>query len=186
MPALLTGAQAVRLAPNQKRTESARTFRIGGASDWEAGRERWQAAGVGPRCKPENVSALIWILLLGGTAASSAALYGHYRVLPGWLTGPAICRLEAGGCAVLFRSPRARLLGIPNAALGLTLYALLATGLVLEWDVWLLTAMMLPALLMSAFLAWSLISNRRECRICWVGHISNALLFVLLVVRAVS
>jgi hypothetical protein len=39
---------------------------------------------------------------------------------------------------------------------------------------------------MSVFLAWSLISNRRECRICWTGHISNAALLVLLTVRAFS
>lgn len=129
---------------------------------------------------------LIWLALLGGAAASSAALYGHYRELPGWLTGPTICRLEAGGCALLFRSPRARLLGVPNAALGLALYALLALGLAFDWSAWLLAAMMLPALSMSAFLASSLIRNRRECRICWLGHLCNALLFVLLVVRAVS
>ena len=47
-----------------------------------------------------------------------AALYGHYRVLPAWLTGPEVCLMEDGGCAVLFRSPRARLLGVPNALLG--------------------------------------------------------------------
>ena len=62
---------------------------------------------------------LIWLALVGGTAAAAAALYGHYYVLPGWLTGPEICRLEDGGCAVLFRSPRSALLGIPNATLGL-------------------------------------------------------------------
>ena len=59
---------------------------------------------------------------------------------PGWLTGPEICRLEDGGCAVLFRSPRAALLGIPNATLGLALYALLATGLIIQctaaWLLW--------------------------------------------------
>ena len=76
---------------------------------------------------------MIWIALAVGAAASAAALYGHYRVLPGWLTGPEICRLEHGGCAVLFRSPRAALLGVPNASLGLTLYAALATGLLVQW-----------------------------------------------------
>ena len=75
---------------------------------------------------------LIWIALAGGTAAAAAALYGHYYVLPGWLTGPEICRLEDGGCAVLFRSPRSALLGVPNATLGLALYALLATGLIIH------------------------------------------------------
>lgn len=121
--------------------------------------------------------------LLGGTAAAAAALYGHYRVLPAWLTGPEICLLEDGGCAVLFRSPRSALLGVPNAALGLLLYALLAAGLLLQWPAWMLVAMTVPAVAMSAFLGRSLIVNGHECRICWTGHISNAALLVLLLTR---
>ena len=128
---------------------------------------------------------LIWLALVGGTAAAAAALYGHYYVLPGWLTGPEICRLEDGGCAVLFRSPRSALLGIPNATLGLALYALLATGLVIHAPPLVLWTMTLPAVAMSAFLGRSLIVNGHQCRICWAGHISNAVLFVLLLMRAV-
>ena len=128
-------------------------------------------------------AVLIWGALLGGTAAAAAALYGHYRVLPGWLTGPEICKLEPGGCAVLFRSPRASLLGVPNAALGLVLYVLLTAGLILAWPDWFLLTMTVPALAMSIFLGWSLIVNRRQCRICWTGHASNAVLFLLLLRR---
>jgi uncharacterized membrane protein len=125
------------------------------------------------------MSTLIWLALFVGGAASAAALYGHYRVLPGWLTGPRICRLEHGGCAVLFRSPRARLLGVPNAALGLGLYAALAMGVILGWPPLVLFAMTVPAAAMSAFLGYSLIVNKRECRICWAGHAANAMLLVL-------
>jgi uncharacterized membrane protein len=130
---------------------------------------------------PETVT---WLALAGGTAAAAAALYGHYRELPGWLTGPEICQLEAGGCAVLFRSPRSRLLGVPNAALGLLLYALLALGLAFDWPAGFLWAMTVPAVAMSAFLGRSLIVNGHECRICWIGHISNAVLFVVLSIDA--
>jgi uncharacterized membrane protein len=131
-----------------------------------------------------DVSApLIWIALSAGAIAAAAALYGHYRILPGWLTGPEICKLEQGGCEVLFRSPRASLLGVPNAALGLALYALLALGLMGGWPDWLLLMMTVPALAMSAFLGWSLIVNRRQCRICWTGHFANAVLFVALALR---
>lgn len=125
-------------------------------------------------------ATITWIALLGGACASAAALYGHYRTLPAFLTGPEICRLEHGGCAVLFRNPRSRLLGVPNAALGLLLYALLAAGLLLGWPRVLLFAMTVPAVAMSAFLGWSLIRNRYQCRICWTGHVSNAVLFVML------
>jgi uncharacterized membrane protein len=133
-----------------------------------------------------DVSIVIWIALAVGAAASAAALYGHYAVLPGWLTGPEICKLEHGGCAVLFRSPRASLLGVPNAALGLLLYAILAAGLLLGWPPLLLAAMTLPAVAMSVFLGVSLIVNRRQCRICWAGHIANAVLFAALVSESIA
>ncbi len=126
------------------------------------------------------MTVAIWIALLVGTAASAAALYGHYRVLPAWMTGPAICRLEHGGCAVLFRSPRSRLLGVPNAALGLLLYGVLATGLARGWSPSVLFPLTWPAVAMSAFLGYSLIVHRRQCRICWAGHAANAALFAML------
>jgi uncharacterized membrane protein len=132
---------------------------------------------------PIGLNAVLWIALILGATASAAALYGYYRVLPGWLTGPEICRLEHGGCAVLFRTPRARLLGVPNAALGLCLYAVLAVGLLMNWPNVLLLLMTVPAIAMSLFLGYSLIVNKRQCRICWAGHVANATLFVVLAIR---
>src|SRR6266567_3817531 len=116
---------------------------------------------------------LSWIALGFGAAAASAALYGHYRVLPGWLTGPEVCLMEDGGCGVLFRTPRASLLGVPNALLGVLLYGLIALGLILRWPPALLLVMVLPAVAMSGFLAWSLITRHLQCRICWTGHAAN-------------
>jgi uncharacterized membrane protein len=132
------------------------------------------------------LNVLIWLALGGGIVAAAAAFYGHYLELPGWMTGPEICRLEGGGCAVLFRSPRSALLGVPNAGLGLGLYALLAFGLLSGWPANLLWVMTLPAVAMSAFLGYSLIANGHQCRICWTGHVANALLFLLLGARAVA
>jgi uncharacterized membrane protein len=129
---------------------------------------------------------LTWLALLSGATAAAAAFYGHYRELPAWMTGPEICRLEGGGCAVLFRSPRSALLGVPNAGLGLVLYAVLAFGLVTGWPPLLLWLLTIPALAMSAFLGYSLIVNRRQCRICWTGHLSNAVLFLLLGARGIG
>ena len=123
---------------------------------------------------------LIWAALCAGFAAAIAALYGHYRVLPGWLTGPEVCQLDQGGCAVLFRSPRSALLGVPNALLGVVLYVLIGAGLLFGWPSALLFLMTLPAIAMSAFLGWSLITRRLQCRICWTGHLANAMLAVLL------
>ena len=132
------------------------------------------------------MSALIWLALVAGAGASACALYGHYFVLPAWLTGPEVCRLEDGGCSVLFRTPRARLLGVPNALLGVLLYVLLAIGLLLGWPPIWLFLMTLPAVAMSAFLAWSLITRQLECRICWTGHCANAVLALTLAAKALG
>src|SRR5262245_4732606 len=129
------------------------------------------------------LSYLSWIALTGGAAASIAALWGHYRVLPAWLTGPEVCQLEHGGCAVLFRTPRASLLGVPNALLGVILYVALAIGFLRGWPDGLLLLMTLPAVAMSAFLGYSLITRRLQCRICWTGHIANAVLALTLFAR---
>jgi uncharacterized membrane protein len=130
------------------------------------------------------VTPAIWISLAVGAAASVCALYGHYRVLPAWLTGPQVCRLEHGGCAVLFRSPRSKLLGVPNALLGVMLYGLIAIGLILGWPAVWLFVMTIPAVAMSAYLGWSLLSRGLQCRICWTGHVANAMLALSLLVRA--
>ena len=132
------------------------------------------------------MTLIIWLALILGACAASAALYGYYLVLPGWLTGPEICQLEAGGCQVLFRTPRARLLGVPNASLGILLYVILAAGLILNAPPLLLFVLTWPAVAMSAFLGYGLIVNRRQCRICWAGHIANGVLFVGLGVRAMG
>ena len=131
-------------------------------------------------------SFVIWTALACGLAASIAALYGHYLVLPAWLTGPEVCRLENGGCTALFRSPRASLLGVPNASLGVLLYILLAIGVASGWQPGLLLTMTLPAVSMSAFLGWSLITNGLQCRICWTGHVANAVLAATLALRTWS
>ncbi len=132
------------------------------------------------------LNVVIWCALLVGAAAALCALYGHYYVLPAWLTGPEVCRLEDGGCAVLFRTPRASLLGVPNALLGVVLYVLLAVGLVRGWPALWLFVMTLPAIAMSAFLGWSLLSRRLQCRICWTGHIANAALALSLAARTLN
>jgi uncharacterized membrane protein len=126
------------------------------------------------------------VALVLGAVSAAAALYGRYRVLPAWLTGPAVCRLEAGGCQVLFRTKQAALVVLPNAAWGLALYAAVAIGLALAWPPWLLVAGAAPALAMSVYLATYLVRNELECRICWAGHLANAALFAALLVRAVT
>jgi hypothetical protein len=40
--------------------------------------------------------------------------------------------------------------------------------------------MTVPALAMSAFLGYSLTSRGLQCRICWTGHVANAMLALAL------
>ena len=125
------------------------------------------------------VSILIWVGLLAGFAAACAALYGRYRTLPAFLTGPAVCKLdEANGCQVLFRTRYAALLGVPNALLGIVCYTFIGVGLVRGWPLGLLMAGASAAAAMSIYLAYVLIRDRLECRICWTGHFANAALWL--------
>ena len=121
---------------------------------------------------------LVWAGITAGVVAASAALYGRYRPLPAILTGPEVCKLDdANGCQVLFRTRDAAVLGVPNAALGISCYALIAAGLQAGWSIRLLFAAASAALAMSGYLAYVLIRDRLECRICWTGHVANALLW---------
>ena len=132
----------------------------------------------------DAATALVWTGLGVGMAAACAGLYGRYRALPAVLTGPAVCKLdEANGCQLLFRTKNAALLGVPNAVLGIACYALIAIGLARDWSTWLLFAGATAALAMSVWLAFILVKDRLECRICWAGHAANAALWLGLSLR---
>src|SRR4029078_12846075 len=44
--------------------------------------------------------------------------------------------------------------------------------------------MMLPAVAMSVFLAYSLLSRNLQCRICWTGHVASGVLALLFPAQA--
>jgi uncharacterized membrane protein len=126
---------------------------------------------------------LLLAALVTGWLAAAIALYGRYWILPAFLTGPNICRLEAGGCQVLFRTQNAALLGVPNSLLGIFYYPLLGAGLILHWPFGLLLAAATFAFLLTVILAWILIRDKLECRVCWTGHVCNTVIWLLLCYR---
>jgi len=129
-------------------------------------------------------SLLVWAGVVAGLAAAGAALYGRYRTLPAFLTGPAVCKLdEANGCQVLFRTRYAALLGVPNSAIGLVFYLLVAAGWVTGRPVQLLMAGASAACAMSIYLAYVLIRENLDCRICWTGHAANVAIWIGLGLR---
>lgn len=126
---------------------------------------------------------LLWTGIVAGLAASAAALYGRYRILPKCFTGPATCKLEAGGCSVLFRTPNASLYGVPNSLLGVVFYGAMIAGILWKWPLWILFIGASLALFTSIRLGISLIRNRLECRICWTGHVANLIVWLVLLTR---
>lgn len=127
--------------------------------------------------------AVLAVAIGFGFVAALAALYGRYRVLPAFLTGPNICKREEGGCQVLFRTPNAALLRVPNSALGALYYPLLAAGSLLGWPIGLLLIGSSAAFAMTLWLAWILVRDKLECRICWTGHVCNTAIWLVLLVR---
>jgi uncharacterized membrane protein len=115
--------------------------------------------------------------------ASILGLYGRYRDLAPIFTGPQICKLEGQGCQILFRTPDAALLGPPNSLLGLIYFPLLALGLIFKLPLFILFISSCFSLLMSGYLAYLLISQKLECRICWTGHFANALVWLTLLIK---
>lgn len=131
------------------------------------------------------LDALLFFTLAVGSFAAAAALYGRYRVLPAWLTGPQICSLEAGGCVALFRTREAALLGVPNALLGLMAYLGIFAGILLNASPFFLLAISTPGLCVTFYLAWYLLSHHLQCRICWTGHAANTILWVVLLWKCI-
>jgi len=135
---------------------------------------------------PELLNVVLTIAVALGLVAACLAFYGRYYILPALFTGPTICRLEAGGCQILFRTKEAALLGVPNSLLGILFYPSLAVASALHLPDWLLFLASSASFLMTLYLARLLISRRLECRICWAGHAANALIWVVLLVRLLS
>jgi uncharacterized membrane protein len=101
-------------------------------------------------------SIILWISIIAGTLAAAAALYGQHKVLPKILTGPAVCKMEAGGCQVLFRTKEATLMGPSNALLGIILYLLLAVGLLVGLPIVILLLAATAGVALSIYLGWYL------------------------------
>lgn len=132
------------------------------------------------------VEIVFWVALVLGGLAAVVALYGRYREVPSFLTGPRVCRLEAGGCQALFRTRAAALVGVPNSLLGIMLYLLLGIGAWAGWPTGVLLIGATVALAMSLYLAYYLIRNQLECRVCWTGHVANLILWLTLLLKLLT
>jgi len=132
------------------------------------------------------MNILLETAMVVGFLGAGVALYGRYRTLPSLFTGPNTCKLKDGGCQALFRTRNAALLGVPNSALALVYYPGLAAGLLLHWPTWMLLTAACAAFGMSAWLAWVLLQDQLECRICWTGHGCNLAIWLILLFHMTS
>lgn len=125
----------------------------------------------------------LWFFAVLGFASCSISLYGRYRPLPRFMDSPYLCGTKKGECQSLFRTRTAALLGVPNSALAMIYYPLIVLGSLFHAPVAILWGISCLALSMSVWLAWVLIRDRQECRVCWVGHISNAVIWLVLLLQ---
>jgi len=92
---------------------------------------------------------------------------------------PRICRLSEKGCASVLETPRAKIFGIPNSALGIVLYSYLIFD-VFFFPVWIGWFFLTLALLRSVYLVYSLLFiTKIPCPLCFISHGINLVLFLL-------
>lgn len=130
------------------------------------------------------------LLLYGSTAvglaAGTVALYGRYRPLPDFMASPFLCSTTAQSCQSMFRTPTAALLGVPNSALAVLYYPLIAVGTLGHLDLRLLFLVACSALTMSLWLAYILVRDQLKCRVCWTGHYCNLVIWLVLLYRLLA
>jgi uncharacterized membrane protein len=119
------------------------------------------------------VQNTILLLCAVGLYASAFMYRKARRAARGELTEPSIVE-----------TARARVFGVPNAALGIVYYgalALLAPGLATPAVWWAAFAAAAGAAAFSVYLAYSLLFvTRAPCPYCWASHVANWAILALL------
>ncbi len=113
------------------------------------------------------------------------AYYGLASEIPGI---PNFCRRsDESLCLTVLKTPYARVLGPPNALLGVFFYLANAVVAALWWrgclPGWLWQADLVISgctLLFGAYLIWGLHKLRISCPLCYLGHAINLAIFVVL------
>ncbi|MBU3758446.1 MAG: vitamin K epoxide reductase family protein [Candidatus Omnitrophica bacterium] len=129
----------------------------------------------------------IFLLSLTGLLISFYFCGVYYRWFSpdaAWI--PKVCRMNEGICASIVHRPHAKLFGIPNAVLGFIFYSYLIADLFF-FPPGLALVLSAAALMRSLYLAYALIFwERTSCRLCFVSHVLNGALMILLIGSGVS
>ncbi len=94
---------------------------------------------------------------------------------------PKVCQLNEKSCLNVLQTPRAKIFGIPNSALGIGLYLYLILD-ILFFPPFPGLILIIFALLRSVYLAYSLIFvTKIPCPLCFTSHGINLMLFLIYV-----
>ena len=148
--------------------------------------ERWNCLGES-FCMTVIDMILVTFSCVGFFISSyfTAVAYRWIRPDDSWI--PFFCRMGERTCASIIDTPRARLLGVPNSALGQLFYLALVIGVVTgelfayPFYTFYLVASALTVLV-GLFLTYSLLFwTRVSCPLCFASHGINFVIFLLLV-----
>ncbi|MBI4455495.1 MAG: hypothetical protein HY644_06310 [Acidobacteria bacterium] len=137
------------------------------------------------------LNQIITLLALLGFVISSYFTAIAYRWIDpkaGYL--PGFCRMGEKTCASVIFTPRARLFGVPNSALGQVYYLALLAGLWTQWFgrapfFWLALAASVLTVFVGMYLTYSLLFwTKIPCKLCFASHGINAAILVLLLAQA--
>ena len=143
----------------------------------------------------------IFLLSLGGLADALYFTLAYYgRIKKARWVPEIFCAREGSSCVTVVRTPYARIFGVPNSLLGIVYYVLLiAWAMFVPRYVSILGHVMRPfetlgllllgASALTVVLAFYLIRTLRrvlhtDCPLCYVAHVINIVLFVLLILVA--
>lgn len=94
---------------------------------------------------------------------------------------PKFCRLDQGACETILNTPQACLLGVPNFYPGILFYLLVIAFRCLPIAEELMITVAGFAVLVSLYLAYSLIFKLKvSCVLCFASHLINLLILVVL------
>ena len=135
---------------------------------------------------PAMVWGVVGLSALGFVISSYVTGVAFRWVPPDTRWGPPVCRMEEQTCALVVFTPQARLFGPPNSLLGQAFYmalplAVLAGALDLDWARLAIQTISLATVILGLYLTYALLFlNRVHCVLCYISHVINTALFVLL------
>ncbi len=93
---------------------------------------------------------------------------------------PKVCQLNEKSCLNVLQTPRAKIFGIPNSALGIGLYLYLTLDTFFRFQPVIGLILITFALLRSIYLFYSLIFvTKIPCPLCFTSHGINLMLFLI-------